>query len=92
MSELEIFRIRWRRWLGQKCRKDKPYWTTLLDSNWLGWAEEVTDLEKYHVSVLCFGPDGREGIKLLFSEAIKMADMKDLLRLDNLYCTEKMGL
>lgn len=92
MSDLEKFRIRWKRWLGQKCRKDKPYWTTLLNSNWIGWAEGVVDLEKCHVSVLCFGPDSRDGIKTLFGEAIEMASMKDLLRLDNLYCTEKMGL
>ena len=33
----------------------------------------------------------RDYIKEYYSEAIDLVDMKDLLRLDNLYCTEKIG-
>lgn len=40
-KDLEAFRTRWRRWLGQKCRIDKDYWTTLLDSNGPGWPDLV---------------------------------------------------
>ena len=89
MNDLEQFRIRWRRWLGQKCRKDKPYWTTLLNCNWTGWVDEVYDKNGIDSFLEC---QSRDYIKEYYSEAIDLADMKDLLRLDNLYCTEKIGL
>lgn len=86
-SELEKFRSRWLRWLGQKTRCDKPYWTTLLNSNWIGWMEKV--LEKHN-----FEPpskiDDRDDVKRWFEIAILEADMSDLRKLDELYCTEKI--
>lgn len=39
--KVERFRTRWRRWLGNKTRVDKPYWVTLLDSRWSIWCERV---------------------------------------------------
>jgi len=87
MNDLEKFRIRWRRWLGQKCRKDKPYWTTLLNCNWFGWARTI--LQKGYMEC----PDHletREGVKECFTKAIEWSDRRDLMKLDNLYCTEKM--
>lgn len=89
MCDLEIFRIRWRRWLGQKCRKDKDHWTTLLNCNWTGWVERVYFKNNIDCFIECWN---RDYIKEYYGEAINMADMIDLLRLDNLYCTEKMGL
>ncbi len=89
MTDLEKFRIRWNRWLGQKCRKDKPYWTTLLNSNWLGWATNVlvkNDISTSNLVAACL--DTRENVKIYFATAIQYADMKDLSKLDNLYCAE----
>jgi hypothetical protein len=40
-DDLEKLRTRWRRWLGNKTRRDKDNWITLLDSNWIGWAGNV---------------------------------------------------
>ncbi len=89
MNDLKKFRTRWQRWLGQKCRKDKPYWTTLLNSEWTGWVDSVMRKK------LCIPPyimyNTREGIKHYFDIAIHNADMSDLRRLDNLYCLEKMA-
>lgn len=48
-SELEIFRTRWLRWLGQKTRCDKEVWTELLDCNWSGWASKVIDRAELNV-------------------------------------------
>lgn len=88
MNELEIFRTRWYRWLGQKCRKDKPYWTTLLNSNWSGWAEGILD-KNHRVFLVMLGP--RENVKECFRIAIELADMRDLNILDNLYASEKIN-
>jgi hypothetical protein len=88
MNELEKFRTRWNRWLGQKRRKDKPYWTTLLDSNWLGWATNV--LDKNDKSLIMVYED-RDTIRYYFKKAIEHADMRDLMKLDNLYCTDKLS-
>ncbi len=93
MNDLEEFRTRWKRWLGQKCRKDSSAWTTLYQSNWHSWASEILDrseiLSPLKASVRY--PD-REQIKKHFSIAIGLANIGDLLRLDNLYCTEIAGL
>lgn len=87
MEELKQFRTRWNRWLGQKCRKDKPYWATLLNSNWSDWANKV--LEKNEKTYLVkINP--RENIKEGFRLAISLADMKDLYKLDELYCQDKI--
>lgn len=96
MTKLEKFRTRWNRWLGQKCRKDKPYWTTLLNSNWRGWATKVfvkNDLKSCYLveaGIVLSVPHNREDIKGYFKLAIQYADMKDLYALDNLYCIDKM--
>ena len=85
MNELEIFRTRWRMWLGQKCRKDKPHWATLLNSNWMGWAESVYSKNNIDSNPVDYD---RDSVKNHYKGAIELADMKDLRRLDNLYCTE----
>ena len=90
MTDLEKFRIRWKRWLGQKCRVDKPYWTTLLDSNWLGWAAGTLDKNDISTAQVCAAClDNRINVKKYFILAIEYADMRDLRKLDNLYCQEK---
>ena len=86
-SELEKFRTRWLRWLGQKTRYDKPYWVTLLNSTWSSWPNKVFErvgLEYPSVSI----KSSREDVYYIFQCAIFEADMRDLIRLDNLYCTE----
>jgi hypothetical protein len=91
MNELEKFRIRWNRWLGQKCRKDKPYWATLLNSNWLGWATKVllkNDISTSNLVAACL--DNRINVKKYFAIAIQYADMQDLYALDSLYCQDKI--
>jgi len=91
MNELELFRTRWNRWLGQKCRKDKPYWTTLLNTNWRGWATKVllkNDINTSNLVAACL--DKRENVKKYFAIAIQYADMKDLYALDSLYCQDKI--
>jgi len=85
MNDLEKFRTRWHRWLGQKCRRDKPHWTTLLNTNWSGWADKVMQKNgsKFHLE-----DQTRKDVKIYFSLAIELADIHDLLVLDNLYCQE----
>ncbi len=86
-DDLQKFRTRWQRWLGQKCRKDKPYWTTLLKSRWMSWVGTI--LFRHNVR----NPIGwmdRQGVKELFSKAIELADMHDLHKLDSIYCLERM--
>lgn len=89
-KEYDIMRTRWRRWLGQKTRIDKPYWTTLLDNNWRGWASNVLQqnaIEANHAMII-----SREEIKVIFSKAIDSATIEDLYKLDNLYCEDKLNL
>jgi len=91
-TELEIFKTRWHRWLGQKCRKDKSYWTTLLNSNWLGWATRILikndiDADELDAGLL----DSRVNVKKYFEIAIAYAEMKDLYALDALYVTDKIS-
>ena len=81
MNELEKFRTRWIRWLGQKTRVDRDTWTDLLDSNWHGWADTV--LEEHDLP-------NTGTIKEIFTRAIRNADMSDLHKLDELYCQEKI--
>jgi len=88
-DELQKFRSRWKRWLGQKTRVDKSNWVTLLDSNWFGWATKVLDKHQlpYDIPRLC---GDRLRVKNFFSVAINCADMEDLGGLDNLYVTERI--
>lgn len=86
-KDLEEFRTRWRRWLGQKCRSDKSYWTTLLDSNWTGWPDLVygEDYVSLHIT-----SDIIE-IKKFYLDAINRATMDQLYKLDALYASDKLG-
>lgn len=87
-TEIERFRTRWKRWLGNKTRANHPYWTTLLDSNWLGWCETVLgecQPEYTHHSLNYLS--SREEVKMLFSRAIESATMRHLQKLDAL-CAE----
>ena len=85
---VQQFRTRWRRWLGNKTRRDMPTWVTLLDSNWMGWVERVSP---DYIS-LRLEDAGRENVKALWLAAIDAASMDDLYRLDELYAAEKAGL
>jgi len=80
-------KTRWRRWLGQKTRRDKPYWTTLLDCNWLGWASHVLDEHDIDIGqpTLRSGP---QEIKAYYLQAIECAGFWDLMKLDGLYAAD----
>lgn len=88
-SPLEHFRTRWMRWLGQKCRYDKPNWTSLLYSNWSAWVSYVSHKHNTPYSPLGMTMDV-EVIRDFYKKAIDVADMDDLSKLDNLYCEDKM--
>jgi len=91
MDELEKSRTRWRRWLGNKTRRDGTYWTTLLDATWLGWVDYVCgecDLEYRPLGLLA----DRETIKRVWLTAINHADFGMLRKLDRIYAAEKLGL
>lgn len=87
-TPLEKFRTRWRRWLGNKTRWDEPHWTTLLDSNWLGWVDKVFSANGFDYHGLNFMSD-REEVKAAYSRAIDNATMDQLYALDGLYAEEK---
>lgn len=90
MFMLKIMRIRWRRWLGQKTRIDKPYWTTLLESHWRGWVSQVykaNNIDPIMDLILT-----RSMVKDIFRRAINMATLEELNRLDILYCEDKLGM
>jgi hypothetical protein len=88
-DDLVKLRNRWKRWLGQKTRSDKPYWTTLLNSNWTGWATKV--IEKNGFGIIDLNIDSTKfDVEHYFRLAICNADIKDLFRLDELYCQEKI--
>jgi len=85
-SDLEKFRTRWNRWLGQKTRHDRDSWVDLINTNWTGWAHSVfTSHGIAHPSC----DHSLTGVYIFYSDAIRVATMKELLRLDNLYATEK---
>lgn len=88
---LEQFRTRWRRWLGNKTRLDKPYYVTLLESRWSGWVWRV-----YDDCGLAYERPGLLAdpltLRALWRKAIDHADMDMLRRLDGLYAAEKAGL
>jgi len=83
-KQLEKSRTRWRRWLGNKTRCDKSNYLTLLESNWLGWVNEV--LGDLYVPI-GYGA-ARQDIKELYLMAINHANMTQLRRLDNIYAIE----
>lgn len=83
---LEKMKSRWRRWLGQKTRWDKPYWTTLLDCNWSGWAKSVLAKNDKPYDMKTY--PSREEIKAIFSKAINIANEQDLIRLDGIFASE----
>lgn len=86
-TELEKFRTRWYRWLGQKTRCDKSYWVTLLDCNWIGWASKVLDragLDLGYLSPI----SSRTNVYHYFQTAIAEATMGELGKLDNIFCTD----
>lgn len=83
-SDLEKFKTRWRRWLGNKTRIDRPDWVTLLDSDWLGWVEKVMGEDS-----TVTGIEPREKVKAAYLEAINRATMDDLKRLDSLYAQDR---
>lgn len=84
-GELEAFRTRWRRWLGNKTRAGKPYWTTLLGSNWLSWVDKVFSdcgFDFHGISHRSTLPE----VKAAYARAIDNATMEHLRKLDALYC------
>lgn len=90
-EQLEKFRTRWRRWLGQKTRIDKPYWVTLLDSNWSSWPDKVFErigLDYPSISV----KSDRKDVYYIFRCAIYEANMEDLMKLDEIYCADLLKL
>jgi len=86
-SELEKFKTRWLRWLGQKTRWDKPTWVTLLDCNWSGWASKVLEKHGFDLVPLSINSD-RMSVKYHYELAIYEADMHDLRALDGLFCQD----
>ena len=91
MSSLERFRSRWRRWLGNKTRKDKFYYLTLLQSNWMGWIDCVLGNQDIVYRSLDFRAS-REEIKELYLIAINHANLEMLMDLDGIYAAEKINL
>lgn len=89
-TKLDKFRTRWIRWLGQKTRCDSDYWVDLLQSNWKGWVISVMRKCGLDINPSAWENPTRESIKLWYLCAIHSADMKDLGRLDHLYCTDLM--
>lgn len=86
-TELEKFRTRWYRWLGQKTRCDKDAWVTLLDCNWTGWASKI--LERVGLDLGYLGPtSSRSDVYHYFQTAIAEANITDLGRLDNIYAND----
>ena len=84
-SELEKFRSRWLRWLGQMTRCDRDTWTELLNCNWSGWANKVLDRVD-HQYPRVYSDTSHSGVHYIYEEAIRIATMKELLELDNIYC------
>ncbi len=82
------FRTRWRRWLGNKTRQHRPYWVTLLDSNWSAWPEQVYAHCGLDYSLLGLITD-RMRVKKMWLIAINHADMTLLRKLDAIFATER---
>ena len=88
-SELDKFRTRWRRWLGNKTRRGSVYYVSLFDANWVGWVYEV--YEAYDLGIPSIKLSStREEVKEIWTIAIDNADMDLLRKLDSLYAEEKI--
>ena len=92
-TDLEKFKSRWRRFVGQKTRVDKPYWTTLLDNKWMSWAQNIVEQFTFDVFVnhgieLELSKVTPLDLRVYFNIAIDCATMRDLIKLDNIYCQE----
>ncbi len=84
-------KTRWKRWLGQVTREDKPYWADLLNCNWIRWANSVLVKRGEFNDGESNGPDmTRESVKEYFHKAILFSSLEDLYRLDELYLQKKM--
>ncbi len=81
-------RTRWLRWLGQKTRCDKPYWSTLLNCNWIGWAYKV--LSNNNIDKTLRIISSRTEVKEFYRQAINLATPNELIKLDSLYADEKV--
>ena len=76
---------RWLRWLGQKARE--PYWTELLNCQWMCWVQSV--LDKWGTFKK---PDRtQESVKAYYRKAIMYSSPADLARLDVLCVEEKLN-
>lgn len=84
--DMEYLKTRWRKWLGNKTAYNKPYWTTLLDSKWTHWCQLVCQNHKIDYSV----DWTRESVKHLYRICIDVATMEELMRLDDIYASEKI--
>lgn len=85
------FRSRWMRWLGQKCRFDRPHYVELLSSNYMGWVDQVYDKWDEQYGRIGFESD-RLTVYAYYKKAIQKADGELLRKLDNIWCeieTEK---
>ena len=90
-TDLEKFKSRWRRFVGQKTRIDKPYWTSLLDNIWSSWCDKVLEENTFYFEPLrLFEQEDklRMNLRNRFNLAIDCATMRDLIKLDNIYCQE----
>ena len=86
-SELRSFRTRWRRWLGNKTAVGRPYWSTLLDSNWSRWCRRVCADHGIEYEMQW----SHESVRRQYRACIDVATMQELLELDNIYAAEKAG-
>ena len=85
--ELEHFRTRWRRWLGNKTAIGKPYWITLLDSRWSCWCSRVCLNHGIEYKIMDWT---RESVKHTYRTCIDIATMEELMALDDIYAAEKL--
>lgn len=87
-TDLDRCRTRWRRWLGNKCSAGRPYWTTLLNANWVGWVARVYDDCALGTTGINFTTPQDE-LKAIYSKAIDHATMQHLIKLDALYAENR---
>ncbi len=87
--KIHKMRVRWRRWLGQKTRVDKPYYVILLESNWAGWVYGVIAAHSKNYERLKITSSIAE-IKALYLRAINIADYEELIDLDSRFANERL--
>lgn len=88
-TEIEILRIRWRRWLGNITKVDKCDWLMLLESTWLAWLDIVFSKTQTNHYPLNDQPT-RERIKAIYAHAIDIATLDDLTHLDCLFVEDHL--